>query len=107
MMGERRKTLQNIVCISGTSRPNNYTSRALTVVVDELQTRQLETTVFDGREITLSFPGYPGTEDAERLQAAVKASAGVVLATPEYHGGFSAMTKLIPVSYTHLRAHET
>jgi NAD(P)H-dependent FMN reductase len=95
MMGERSQTMQNIVCISGTSRPNNYTSRALAVVVDELKTRQLETTVFDGREITLSFPGYPRTGDAERLQAAARDSAGVVLATPEYHGGFSAMTKLI------------
>ncbi len=87
--------MQNIVCISGTSRPANYTSRALAVVVDELQARQLETTVFDARELTLSFPGHATTEDAARLQAAIKDSAGVVLATPEYHGGFSAMMKLI------------
>jgi len=87
--------VQNIVCISGTSRPGNYTSRALAVVVDELKKRNVETTVIDARDLTLGFPGYPKTEDAARLQAAVEGASGVVLATPEYHGGFSAMTKLI------------
>jgi NAD(P)H-dependent FMN reductase len=33
--------------------------------------------------------------DAERLRAALDGAAGVVLGTPEYHGGFSAMAKLI------------
>lgn len=29
--------MRNIVCISGTSRPDNYTSRALAIVLDELK----------------------------------------------------------------------
>ena len=87
--------MRNIVCISGTSRPGNYTSRALNVVVDEL--RQLEEThsLFDARDLELAFPGHPHTEDSTRLQEAVTNASGVILASPEYHGSFSAMTKLI------------
>lgn len=87
--------MSNIVCISGTNRPDNYTSRALGVVVDEFETRDVPITVFDARSLSLNFPGFPQTEDAEQLRAAVDAARGLVLATPEYHGGFSAMTKLI------------
>jgi chromate reductase len=88
--------MPTIVCISGTSRPDNFTSRALAVVEDELKSHQEVTVIgFDAREISLNFPGFPPTEDAERLRSAVEGSAGIVLATPEYHGGFSAMTKLL------------
>ena len=87
--------MQRIVCVSGTSRPDNYTSRALGIVIDELSALGRAPEVFDARELTLSFPGEPPTKDAQRLQAAVEAASGVVLATPEYHGCFSAMTKLI------------
>src|SRR6266568_3458593 len=41
--------LQGIVCISGTSRPDNYTARALGIVVDELQHRRVAPVVFDAR----------------------------------------------------------
>jgi NAD(P)H-dependent FMN reductase len=87
--------MRTIVSISATSRPDNYTARALAVVHDELERRGAPPTVFDARELTLAFPGHPRTEDAKRLQAAIKGAAGVVIGTPEYHGGFSAMTKLI------------
>ena len=87
--------MSNIVCISGTSRPDNYTSRALAVVVHEFKTLKEPVSVFDARDLSLNFPGFPRTEDAERLRASVEAARGVVLATPEYHGGFSALTKLI------------
>jgi len=87
--------MNKIVCISGTSRPGNYTSRALAVVVDELCAREVDFTLIDGRELSLNFPGHPTTEDAKRLQSAVREAHGLVLATPEYHGSFSAMTKLI------------
>lgn len=87
--------MRNVVCISGTSRPDNYTARALAVVTGELEHRGITPTVFDGRELTLAFPGQPPTDDARRLQEAVGDASGVVLATPEYHGTFSAMAKLI------------
>ena len=84
-----------IVCISGTSRPGNYTSRALAVVIDELRARGHEPSVLDARDLSLSFPGYPPTPDAQRLQEGLRAATGVVLASPEYHGSMCAMTKLI------------
>jgi NAD(P)H-dependent FMN reductase len=87
--------MRNIVCISGTSRPGNYTSHALAVVVNELGALGEKTTLFDARDLDLAFPGYPQTTDAERLVDAVKNASGIVLASPEYHGGVCAMTKLI------------
>jgi NAD(P)H-dependent FMN reductase len=85
----------NIVAISGTSRPDNYTSRALGVVVHTLEANGATVTLFDTRERVLNFPGHPPTEDAEFLVTALRSAQGVVLATPEYHGTFAAMTKLV------------
>lgn len=87
--------MRNIVCISGTSRPGNYTARALAVIVDELKKADEQVTVFDARDLELGFPGYPSTSDALELQAAVTGASGVIVASPEYHGSVSAMTKLI------------
>ena len=87
--------MQGIVCISGTNRPDNYTARALAIVVDALRQSQADPVVFDARTLSLAFPGHPDTGDWERLRTAVAAAPGVILATPEYHGSFCAMTKLI------------
>src|SRR5215475_9690004 len=104
MTSRRRRTtmsdvyathLQGIVCISGTSRPDNYTARALGIVVDELHHSRVAPVVFDARALQLAFPGHPDPGDGERLRTAIAAAPGVILATPEYHGSFCAMTKLI------------
>ena len=87
--------MQGIVCISGTNRPDNYTARALAIVVDALRQSQADPVVFDARTLSLAYPGYPDPGDGERLRTAVAAAPGVILATPEYHGSFCAMTKLI------------
>lgn len=87
--------MPSIVTISATSRPDNYTARALAVVNDELELRGVKPSVFDARELSLSFPGHAPTEDAKRLRSAIERCTGAVIATPEYHGGFSAMSKLI------------
>ncbi len=87
--------MRKIVCISGTSRPHNYTSMAIAVVAGELERRGVEVSLFDARDLDLNFPGHPQTDDAGRIQSAIRDAEAVVLATPEYHGGFSAMTKLI------------
>jgi chromate reductase len=83
------------VAISGTNRPDNYTSHALAVVRDELSNMGARVDLFDARELTLSFPGQPPTENARRPKNAIENCSGVVIATPEYHGSFAAMTKLI------------
>lgn len=84
-----------IVSISGTSRPGNYTASALAVVNEQLRKGGVSVESIDARALTLSFPGHDPTDDAVRLKRAVEASSAVVLATPEYHGSFCAMTKLI------------
>ncbi len=50
--------------------------------------------MFDGRKMELAFPGQPSTKDANKLRGAIEGATGVILATPEYHGSFSAMAKL-------------
>jgi NAD(P)H-dependent FMN reductase len=87
--------MKNIISISGTSRPDNYTARSLAVVNDELSKHGVNPVLFDARKLTLTFPGHPETKDAQHLRTAIKGAAGVVFATPEYHGSFCAMTKLI------------
>lgn len=87
--------MQKIVTISGTNRPGNYTSRALGVVNRRLRERSVELETFDGRDLDLAFPGQPDTDDDRDLRSAVEDAEGVILASPEYHGTFSAMTKLV------------
>jgi chromate reductase len=86
--------MKSIVTISGSSRPSSFTAKALAIVNDELSKSDFEIVTFDAASLTLDFPGRPPTPDAARLKAAVKDAGGVVLSTPEYHGGMSAMIKL-------------
>lgn len=87
--------MPTILLISGTSRPDNYTQRALAVVQDELQSRGARLQLLDARNLQLNFPGYEETADARKLRQSVEEATAVLLATPEYHGSFCAMTKLI------------
>ncbi|NNM34469.1 MAG: NAD(P)H-dependent oxidoreductase [Gemmatimonadetes bacterium] len=89
------ESVQRIVSVSGTSRPDNYTSHALAVVNEELSARGHPPDVIDARQLALAFPGQESTDDAKELRSRVESCSGLVLATPEYHGSFSAMTKLI------------
>ena len=88
-------TPRRLLALSGTSRPGNFTSMALAVSTERLRQIGEDVEVVDARDLTLGFPGLPQTPDARRLITAAKAAHGVVLATPEYHGTFCAMTKLI------------
>ena len=86
-----------IVAISGSVRPNNFTWKALSLVVDELKKQEgVETEVFDPRDLRLAMPGLQ-TDDpkVQALRDAVKEATGIVLATPEYHGGFSSVIKMV------------
>ena len=86
-----------IVTILGTTRPGNFTAKALALVVDELrQQKRVNVTEINPGGMQLLFPGEPGeSRDSESLQNAVQKATGVILATPEYHGSFAAMMKLI------------
>ena len=84
-----------ITSILGTARTGNYTSKVLTVVNDEFDRLGVGVDLVDPARFSLGFPGEHATDGALGIQVFVKSSAGVVIATPEYHGSFSAMLKLI------------
>jgi chromate reductase len=86
-----------IVVINGSVRPHNYTSMASALVVDELRKHpKVSVEVVEPAELNLPFPGTdPNSQATKQLQQIVSASTGVVLATPEYHGSFSSVMKLV------------
>ena len=86
-----------IVVIAGSVRPGNYTGRAVALLVDEFsKDKRVMIEIFDPRQMELPLPGS-GAESpsAMRMAEAVSKASGVVLATPEYHGGFSSVMKLV------------
>ncbi|WP_372772434.1 NADPH-dependent FMN reductase [Mangrovibacterium sp.] len=89
--------MKNIVIIKGSVRPNNYTSMAVDLLIDEInKNHEVSYQVIDPKDYKLSYPGLnEHSVDAVRLIAAVKPATGVIFATPEYHGSFSAAIKLM------------
>src|SRR5579862_5129587 len=86
-----------VVIIQGSVRPHSYTSMAVALVADEFKKHpEYSVKVIDPAGLNLPFPGTnPNSPATHALQADVKAAAGVVLATPEYHGTFSSVMKLV------------
>lgn len=86
-----------IATICGSVRPGNYTSMALNIALDELaKNPDVEVTAIYLEDLDLPLPGLPARNpDAiERLQSTVRDATGVLLASPEYHGGISSPMKL-------------
>lgn len=86
-----------ITAICGSVRPENATSKALGLVLDELATHpDVEVTPVYLEELDLPLPGLPARnpEALERFQQTVEDATGVFLAAPEYHGGVSSPMKL-------------
>ena len=86
-----------IVVINGSVRPGNYTSMASGLVVDELRKHpKVSVEVIDPASLHLPFPGVdPNSAATKQLQSTVRAATGVILVTPEYHGSFSSVMKLV------------
>ena len=95
-MGDSRAGIR-IAIVKGSVRSGNFTAKAVALVVDELQRLKVGgVDVIDPAELDLAFPGMPaGHSRAEDLRATIEAATGVVLATPEYHGTFSSVMKLV------------
>ena len=94
-MGEPKRL--KIVIVVGSVRPGNYTSRAVALVADELgKDPDVAADIIDPARLELPPPGVnPESSVARDLQERVQAASGVVLATPEYHGSFSSVIKLV------------
>ncbi len=69
---------------------------ALDLVADELTTKGVAFDLVDPAALRLSLPGVPGDgDDAAAMRELIARSTGIVLATPEYHGSYSAAIKLV------------
>jgi hypothetical protein len=64
--------MQGIVCISGTNRPDNYTARALAIVVTPYGKAKLVKSSMP--HVVAGVSGHPDTGDGERLRTAVAAA---------------------------------
>lgn len=86
-----------IVIINGSVRPGNYTSRAVALVADEFKKHpEVKVKEIHPGDLNLPFPGTdPNSAGTRALQDDVKSATAVVLATPEYHGSFSSVIKLV------------
>ena len=85
-----------IVAMIGSRRPDNATAKALAVTVDELRRAGgIEVDVVDPADLDLRTPGTQDPELVKILQEKVTAATGVILSTPEYHGSYSSVIKLL------------
>lgn len=86
-----------IVTICGSVRPGNFTSKALRLALDELAKHSdVQVNSIDLAAFELPLPGRPASDPAAVVQfkQTVKDATGVLLASPEYHGGISSPMKL-------------
>ncbi len=87
----------HIVAVAGSVRKDGYTRRFLDLLLDVLRNYPGVTVdCIDPCEYQLAFPGEP---EAVALEAALKERAkdadGFILSTPEYHGSYSSVLKVL------------
>ena len=84
-----------VAVIKGAVRPGNYTGMAADLVAEEFRAQGIHVDVVDPAGMQLAAPGTGSTPDAERMQEIVRHATGLVLTTPEYHGGMSSVIKQV------------
>ena len=86
-----------IAAVLGTARPGNFTSRALALVIDEIEKQgDIAVDLIDPATLNLPLPGMSSdSADTKTIQEIVLKSTGVIFSTPEYHGTYSSAAKLI------------
>jgi FMN reductase len=95
-MSEAEKPIE-IAGLSGSLRAGSYTRRAVEAALEGAAETGARTRLIDLRDYTLVFrdgkdeSAYP--PDVFRLRAEVKQADGIILGTPEYHGGVSGVLK--------------
>ncbi len=87
----------SIVGLGGSLRPDSYTQKALQVAAQRVEALGAEVEVLDLRQLNLPFchggKDYSQYPDVQRLRDTVTRADGLILATPEYHGGLSGVLK--------------
>ena len=85
-----------IVAMSGSARAGNNTAKAMALVLDELSSHEdVAVDLVDPARLDLRLPGLQDAATMEELKKKVTAATGVVFATPEYHGSYSSVIKLL------------
>ncbi|MDA0333571.1 MAG: NAD(P)H-dependent oxidoreductase [bacterium] len=86
-----------VAVVIGSVREGNYTSHAVRLVADEFARTFPEVTfdIIDPRKLRLSAPGSADEGDAQLVRDTLHRATAVVLATPEYHGSYSSVIKLV------------
>jgi FMN reductase len=87
----------HLVAVSGSVRKDGYTRQFLDLLIDLLE-RHPGVTVdcIDPGEFELAFPGEPAARELEKqLVARVAPADGILLSTPEYHGSYSSVLKVL------------
>ena len=85
-----------IVAMIGSARAGNNTAKAMALVVDELGKHDdTAVEVVDPSQLDLRLPGSQDAATMDALKEKVTAATGLVLATPEYHGSYSSVIKLL------------
>ncbi len=85
-----------ITALLGSVRPGNFTFKVLNIVLDELRSiPDVAIDLIDPSTMNLFMPGAGESPDARVIQQRVKDADGIILATPEYHGSYSSVMKLL------------
>ena len=86
-----------VAAVIGSVREGNYTSKAVHLLADEFATSYSEVTfdIVDPRRLHLPAPGLDEEGDAQQVRDILNPATAIVLATPEYHGSYSSVIKLV------------
>ena len=85
-----------LVALTGSVRDENNTAKAVEAIRTHLAaTPGIDLTIIHPGDLDLRLPGKGDTEDAAWLRAKIREADGVILATPEYHGSYSSVMKLM------------
>lgn len=97
-MTQTSAQVMQVAGICGSLRQGSFTRMALQVALAGAQEAGARTRLIDLRAYHLIFcdgkedeSGYP--QDVFTLREEVRAAQGIILATPEYHGGYSGVLK--------------
>ncbi|MCH9609367.1 MAG: NADH-dependent flavin reductase subunit 2 [Chlamydiales bacterium] len=88
---------KHLVVLVGSARPKNYTFKAVRILEQQLKKEDSITyEIIDPAQLSLPLPGTAYKDSShEALQKSVKQATGVIIASPEYHGGISSVMKLL------------
>jgi FMN reductase len=85
-----------VIGISGSLRRGSFTRMALEIALQGAEEMGAETQVIDLVDYELTFldgRDGPYPEGVQRLRSDVQRAQGIILGTPEYHGGMSGVIK--------------